>query len=186
MNQKIATCSSDIRTDNDKGRFVLAELLYSPVCGMMAGESVSEIKEAHSLTLSDSDRESLSCESNAARQVCTHAPRMRVLIPRHAYIYITRFGKESERERERESIAFAVNEFKCIQRARLTLDMATLKYATVPISPKRGKILPVAADRDSHSRIGVPPILPLHPPPSSQSRLWPLAFYASAASIIVA
>lgn len=51
---------------------------------------------------------------------------------------------------ERGSIAFAVNEFKCIQRARLTLDMATLKYATVPISPKRGKILPVA-NRDSHS-----------------------------------
>lgn len=44
------------------------------------------------------------------------------------------------------NIAFTVNEFKCIQRARLTLDMATLKYATVP----RGKILPLAG-RDSHS-----------------------------------
>lgn len=35
------------------------------------------------------------------------------------------------------NIAFTVNEFKCIQRARLTLDTATLKYAIVP----RGKIL---------------------------------------------
>lgn len=43
------------------------------------------------------------------------------------------------------NIAFTVNEFKCIQRARLTLDMATLKYATVP----HGKILPLP-DRDSH------------------------------------
>lgn len=40
---------------------------------------------------------------------------------------------------ERGSIAFAVNEFKCIQRARLTLDMATLKYATVPISQSAAK-----------------------------------------------
>ena len=37
------------------------------------------------------------------------------------------------------SIAFAVNEFKCIQRARLTLDMATLKYATVPIRQSAAK-----------------------------------------------
>lgn len=37
------------------------------------------------------------------------------------------------------SIAFAINEFKCIQRARLTLDMATLKYATVPISQSAAK-----------------------------------------------
>lgn len=44
------------------------------------------------------------------------------------------------------NIAFTVNEFKCIQRARLTLDMATLKYAIVP----RGKILSLTY-RDSHS-----------------------------------
>jgi len=68
--------------------------------------------------------------------------------------------------------------------------MATLKYATVPISPKRGKILPVAADRDSHSRtdrraIGVPPPKPPSPAPANPGAnavvagLSVAAFYAS-------
>ncbi|KAF7380416.1 hypothetical protein HZH68_016281 [Vespula germanica] len=40
----------------------------------------------------------------------------------------------------RNGVIVAVdNEFKCIQRARLTLDMATLKYATVPISRSAAK-----------------------------------------------
>ncbi|KAL2712022.1 LOW QUALITY PROTEIN: hypothetical protein V1478_018257 [Vespula squamosa] len=54
-------------------------------------------------------------------------------------VFIIQYKSGMEVARRNGVIVAVDNEFKCIQRARLTLDMATLKYATVPISRSAAK-----------------------------------------------